>query len=283
MKRVLIVILNFHQYYYIDDLIKSILKQYTSFDYRIVIGDVEPTQEEIDEITKTISRYGKNLIFYEIIKGNHGYAKGNNFLIKKYSDIYAPDYVVISNSDIEILDDNCLLSMFNELENNEDIALIGPKIIWNNKLQGPYNEMNVRRMLTKNLLPPLYYLIRKKEKKYFKNLTSKTYVWRTMGCFFMINFSHFKQVGFFDESTFLYWEEDILSYKLSKKEKKVLYMPEVKVLHKHESENSSRKFNKNDYESMLKYFEITGHNKFNLLLLKFSSLIYKYFWQHFLK
>ena len=41
-----------------------------------------------------------------------------------------------------------------------------------------------------------------------------------------------------------------------------MYMlTEVKVLHKHESESISRKFNEYDFESMLRYFEIVGEKK----------------------
>lgn len=55
------------------------------------------------------------------------------------------------------------------------------------------------------------------------------------GCFFAARMSVFEDVGYFDEGTFLYCEEDILAKKCKAKNYKLAYLPNVSYVHAHAS------------------------------------------------
>jgi len=53
------------------------------------------------------------------------------------------------------------------------------------------------------------------------------------GCCFMINIPKFKEMGAFDEGTFLYTEEGMYSFQAEQNNLKEHYLPSAKVIHNH--------------------------------------------------
>lgn len=51
------------------------------------------------------------------------------------------------------------------------------------------------------------------------------------GSCFLINKNIFKEIGYFDEGTFLYYEENILQKKLEKKNKRNFLLPDIGCIH----------------------------------------------------
>ena len=53
------------------------------------------------------------------------------------------------------------------------------------------------------------------------------------GCFFIVDSKFLKEVDYFDENTFLYYEEQILASKVKSKNKKELIDNKVTIIHNH--------------------------------------------------
>ena len=66
------------------------------------------------------------------------------------------------------------------------------------------------------------------------------------GCFFLINGHVLKEIGYFDENVFLYYEENILASKLKKVKKKTVIANHIEVIHNHSVsiDKSLRKYKK---------------------------------------
>lgn len=153
----------------------------------------------------------------EILKtdNNLGYAYGNNFGVKYALEKYDIEYIIIANPDVHF-EENVIKNMLQQLEKNDKAAQIAPIM----------TSPNGRKENTAWKLPTyfdnlqsIFIPIRKlRSKNYLKDIDSKEQKIKIVdvlsGDFFMIKSRIFQDVGFFDESTFLYGEEDILAFKI---------------------------------------------------------------------
>lgn len=284
MKKVLICILNFYQTNYVCDLLDDLYNKIDikGIDFLVAIGDILPNTQEDKLIKKKIYEIKKNFngkIEYFILKKNLGYAKGNNYIIKKCEYIFKPDYVLIINPDIRLTSENILQELIKTI--NDEIVCVGPKVILENGIQqGPYIKQTPLKYGLKKLFPFLWFPL--KLITYYKNkrINQIQKVYRIIGAFMLIDYNFFNKIDFFDENTFLFWEEDILSEKIYSMNKKVVYVPYVNVLHLHNYENKKqnkmldRCFN----ESMAYYFKLCGYNKKLINFALISKSIYDNIW-----
>ena len=148
------------------------------------------------DFKKRVEKRYSNVICF-LSNENLGYAKGNNFGLKKVKSKYAliinPD-AVLENDAI----DNFLLSA----KNNQDFALIGPYIQESNDFKAQ-----------KNSEPEL------------KEVDS------VKGFAMFFNMSQFKDVGFIDENIFIYLEEIDSCRRVKIFKKKIILDPSIKVKH----------------------------------------------------
>ena len=97
-------------------------------------------------------------------------------------------------------------------------------------------------------IPFLYSRIEKKYRYYPKEHYQKgtSFVDVVSGCFFLINGQVLKEIGYFDENVFLYYEENILASKLKKVKKKTVIANHIEVIHNHSVsiDKSLRKYKK---------------------------------------
>ncbi|MDU1312962.1 MAG: glycosyltransferase family 2 protein [Clostridium septicum] len=273
--RILVAILNFHQSDLLIDLIDNIKYQSVNNIIDIVIGDVQPKEEEKDEILKYISLCDdvKNIKYIEIDE-NLGYAKGNNLIIKEMSNHYKYDYVVISNPDITIKDENLIENMILNLNKYDDCAVIGPKVKTpQGRQQGPYNKQVAIKYCLKYFFPVFWYPFWKYRENKITKYKEIRKVWRLIGAFMIVKMSDFERVKMFDENTFLYWEEEILSYKLLQINKYVYFDPNSEVLHLHGS-NGKSTISKYDTDSMKYYFKLIGCTDFTVKMCENSVNFY---------
>lgn len=211
------------------------------------------------------------------LNSNKGYAHGNNegikYAIKKNNECN----IIISNPDIEVSEKD-LNGLIKEINTNKDVSLIGPTIIEDNSLNrgwilpSGWNEVK--------LSIPVYGKRRNKiigyKDKYYKESISKVDV--VSGSFFIIKSNVIKDVNYFDENTFLYYEENILSAKLKNKNYNVYVSNKYKVKHNHSESvdkniDSIKKF-KLLKESQSYYINnYTNANKLEKRLIKLFSNI----------
>jgi len=169
---------------------------------------------------------------------NLGFAKGNNlgteFAIKHF-DI---THILFTNNDIRFLNSHVVELLISKLDSlNEEIALIGPKVLGlngQNQSPEPYYPFWNRYIWMYWLTP---FLSTNMKRKLFKldypEKAKEGIHYKVMGSFFIVKKSDFLRCGMMDANTFLFGEEIILSERLNKIGKKVYYFPEVAILHEH--------------------------------------------------
>ena len=206
---------------------------------RLIIDEFHMSQLAIDCLEKVF--IGKNAIvnvYLIIATSNGGFAKGNNLGVQIANYILEDiKYIIFSNNDLQILDEYFLLNDFLKDFLNPEIGIIGPSIVGEDgKRQSPYCQLSfANRWILYPILYPLNKLIHKLQlDNDLLDVNTKQKVFRVMGAFFAVNLEYFNQVGGFDEGTFLYGEELIISAKFLQHRYVTLYNPNFHILHKHD-------------------------------------------------
>ena len=130
-------------------------------------------------------------------KENLGYGAGNNLGLSKFETSYA----LIVNPDVT-LNNDAVNKFFLSINNLEDFGIIAP-ISQNEK----YNNFNIN------------------EDKEIKEVDN------VKGFAMFLNMKNLKQINFFDDNFFLYFEEIDLCRRLKKNNSKIFIDPTIKVSH----------------------------------------------------
>ena len=212
MSKVGMVILNYNDYKTTTEYISKI-KDYKVLD-TIVIVDNNSSDNSYEKL-KSLKNEKISVIKTE---ENKGYAYGNNFGIDYLNKHSKVDYIIISNPDIIVKEED-IKRLKKDLDTNEDISLISPLIHQLGEIKRGWRLSTVKEEILLNI----NYYHKKIEKdleydesKFTGNLTKVDVV---SGCFFMIRKDILNLIGGFDESTFLYYEENIIASKLKNIEK----------------------------------------------------------------
>lgn len=224
---------------------------------------------------KTVYEFEKNLIKVFVIDAacNGGYAKGNNlgalYAKMKFND----QYYIFSNTDLKLPTQFSLSTLSNYMVNNSKIGIIGPNII--TSTGQPQNPRKNRGIVSQMILWDINVLVIKNYlTKWLWNLDEK-YIsgesdW-VSGCFLFVRASAFWQIDGFDENTFLYAEEMIISKRMLAKGYVTYYVPELTIIHQHQG-TSSYKTRKILHKSKRYYY--ANYTKTNMLLLMVSDWTY---------
>ena len=129
---------------------------------------------------------------------NLGYGTANNIGLKKVKTKYA----LILNPDAT-LEDSTLENFFKEANNISDFAIMGPLF------QGQME----------------------KNKKFSTTTAEPILVENVKGFAMFLNLEQIRNVGFFDENFFIYFEEIDLCRRLTKANKKIYLAPKIKINH----------------------------------------------------
>ncbi len=143
---------------------------------------------------------------------NLGYAKANNIGLKKVKTKYA----LILNPDT-ILSTNALTNFIKAFDELPNFAIMAPFI---------QEDINKKQLTS------------------LKN-TSPIEVKNVKGFAMLLNLFEFKEIGFFDENFFIYFEEIDLCKRLNNRNKKIYLLPSVEINH-----SGGRSHNKSINEEM---------------------------------
>jgi GT2 family glycosyltransferase len=214
-----VIILNYNTP---DDTIiacESIINNATTEKFRICIVDNASCSN-----TDKLSAIKNNKVSTLFLPKNKGYANGNNDGIEYINSLYDPEYIVIMNPDVLILNKGTIEGLIEKHSKlNNKYCGISP-IIWNpNISNNPYRQITASKIpnFSESLLL-MTNITRIFNYKHFMNLVymdkmpyNKPFDAEVVsGAFFIINSSYFKQIGYFDNRTFLYGEERLIGYKL---------------------------------------------------------------------
>lgn len=275
MSKIGIVILNYNDYRETKEYVDKIK------GYRLLSEIVIVDNNSTDSSYENLKRMEKKNVTVLKTDENKGYAYGNNVGIKFLED--RVDYIIISNPDV-VVDESAIRKLKNDLDENPDISIIAPIVNQNGQL------LKGRRLpkIIDEIGLNLNYFHRKveknlgyDEKKYNSELTKVDVV---SGCFFMARREDLNLVGNFDDSTFLFYEENILATKLRNINKKTYVDNGVVVLHNesvtiNKTMASIRKYKilKDSQKYFVKYY--LHANAFEMFALRFVyriSLIIAY-------
>lgn len=203
------------------------IKDYKCLDL-IVIVDNNSTDNSLEYLKK----YESEKI--EIIgsKENKGYAAGLNIGAKRVNEKLEECNIIFSNSDIIISKEEDLEKLSSDI-GKHSIAVVGPTIVENRKLNRGWMMPTIKDEIKFNLP-----LISRKYKKqilydeaHYKEDLSIVGV--VSGCFFCVSGLALRQIDYFDEKTFLYYEEQILSKRLEEMDYQAAVDNNVVIIHEH--------------------------------------------------
>lgn len=212
MKNVLIL-LNYNDYKTTSDFLHKV-KEYKNIDKIVVVDNCS-----LDNSFKKLKKFECKKI--DVIENNHnsGYAAGNNYGIKYAIKNYTPDNIIVSNPDV-IFEDNVVKIMEDYLLKNKKVGMIAPQMK-NNKIKF-YKYDFVECIIS------LFLILG----KFYKSSIPKDDIW-IPGSLFMMPVKVYNDIDCFDENTFLYCEEAIISRKLESKNYKLKILKNIEYIHNH--------------------------------------------------
>lgn len=236
-----IIILNYNTWEETAKCVASIKKFTVDIDYHIYVVD---NNSPITPSRDVLSRLNSDTRLSLIMSGkNKGYSAGNNIGMKKALDDKC-DYILISNSDIEFVD-NSIGEMRSFLQKNDRIGIVGPQIY---NVHGDIQPFYMMSKLTamgkiKNMLlhTPLRRFLSEFKDKFIldKELTEPKEVFGVSGCCFMMSRDCASYLFPFDERTFLYEEEYIIGVRMEESPLSVFIIPNTHVIHAHGASTKS--------------------------------------------
>ena len=224
MKNCLIII-NCNDYKTTKHLVDNVV-DYKVID-KILIVDNNSREEE-KNLIKSIKNHKIEKIFND---ENLGYSSAINIGAKYLIDKYGKCNLIISNSDIVIMDEKDLSELI-DLLSYEKVGLVVPSLLERGKLNRGWKEIGaktdfllgipiVRDFIEDNII---YY-----NKDYYQSDYSFVDIVST--AFFLITSDNLQKIGYMDEKVFLYYEGSILSKKIRDNDLMVVISNKVKIKH----------------------------------------------------
>ena len=226
MRKLVFIIINYNDYKTTKRLLDNI-KDYKVID-KIYVVDNHSTDDSYENLKKLkIKRY-------EVIEtpSNKGFAYALNIGAKKAIDDLGNVDIIFSNSDI-IINSNEDLEDLKKTLDKRIVGLVGPVVVQNGKLNRGWHLPSPKNEILSNL-PGIGKRFNKKiyyDDSYYKGDSSEVEV--ISFCFFLIKSEVLKEINYFDDNTFLYYEENITASKLKRTQYKTLINNNVTIIHDH--------------------------------------------------
>ena len=260
MRKLVFIIINYNDFNTTKRLLNNI-KDYKVID-KIYVVDNHSTDSSLKKLKEL------DIKRYEVIETpqNKGFAYALNIGAKKAIADFTNVDIIFSNSDI-IINSNENLKELKQLLDKKEVGLVGPVVFEQNKLNRGWRFPKPKDEILANL-PLIGKKINAKLRyndSYYKGDSTEVDV--ISFCFFLIKSEVLKKINFFDENTFLYYEENITAAKLKKTAYKTLIGNNVTIIHDH-SVSVDKSINYINKFKILKqsqiYFE-TNYNYANTL------------------
>lgn len=224
-KKLGMVILNYNDYKTTSTLLENI-KDYKCLDLIVVVDN-----HSTDSSFEYLKEYENKKIHVIKSEKNGGVAAGYNFGARYVNEKLKNCNIILSNSDIIINKEEDLIHLSKNIKDN--IAVIGPTIVEHKKLNRGWMMPTIEDEIKFNL-PFISRKYRKEnlyDDKYYEDDISLVGV--VSGCFFCVSGDALKKVDYFDENTFLYYEENIFAKKLEAIDMQEAIDNNVVIIHDH--------------------------------------------------
>lgn len=209
--------------------------RYADTDKPLIFTEGDPRRDCQEVVPRAESNQwcGVHLVLIQT-GSNLGFARGNNVGIR-HALASGAGYVFVLNNDTHV-QANCISKLVEFGEKNSQLALMGPKVLDEGSMQ--YTQWPVAQRLGFReillVLSPLRRLITRTNlfRKFFYFQDRPGIVYAVPGSAMMFKAGFLKEIGFFDETTFLYWEEFIIAEKLQQRNLLTFLVPDAVVWHK---------------------------------------------------
>lgn len=253
-KKIVFVILHYLTIEDTKQAVSSIEQCMDTEDYQIVIVD----NASFNDSGNLLKLFYKENHKVDVIinKENLGFANGNNVGISYAKDQYDPNFIVVMNNDILLLETKLYCKLCEAYE-KERFGVLGPLVITrdgkctSNPPRVKFtNKQDVKQFLKlhefrRKLMKVHLYQFYRVYSRVKEDLQKKKFADRSFfkpadnvklhGCFLVFSRAFLDKNTGFDTRTFLYLEEDILYHKMIKQKVKMIYRPDIVVYHKEDS------------------------------------------------
>lgn len=236
------VILNYNS---ANDSIRlaKVLMDYNSIKKIIIVDNASTDNSRIQ-----LNQVGNSKIKIILNDRNSGYNAGNNIGLKELVEKDNLEICFIINPDVS-LSEETIIEVIENFEKHEKYAVLssihdGPGIAeewqWFDRKDWSINLLGIvtiTRFLQREFKGKSFGRDRTLEKA--KALPKLYEVFGVIGAFFGIRSDILKEIGYFDEDVFLYWEEIILAEQIQSLGRKIGLLNQVKFEHLHDYSRSS--------------------------------------------
>lgn len=254
------------------------LESYEEISRILIVDNCSPNQESFEKIKEI-----ENEKIY-VVKAdkNGGYNYGINFgvhFLENKNEQF--DILMCSNTDIEI-SEGAIKECIEKLNENENTGMVAPRML--DKQKKPIRRSSWR---LRTFWRDIVHSTRLLELIFYSKLRSGEYleedykedtleVEAISGACFFIKYEILKKINYLDENVFLFYEEDILGYKLKELGYKTYSLNNINFIH-FESQSIGKTINY--YKKMKQLFKSKmyyqkNYNKIN----KFQSFCFYILW-----
>lgn len=235
-----IVIVNYQTFEMTRNTVNSIFEYSYPFTYEVIVVD----NASSDDSLKKLKDYFKDRVKFIESSQNNGFAAGNNQALRQVES----DYVLLLNSDT-IVWEHTLEEVYNYMENHADVGACGCRV----RLENGELDKACKRTFpnVKNSFFRLFHIPnRSKDDNY--NLTDlpddEIYEIDCLtGAFMFMRKNALDEVGFLDETFFMYGEDIDLCYRIKAGGWKIVYYGKSSITHL-KGASSKKQKNKLIYE-----------------------------------
>jgi len=228
-----IVILNYKSRGLLKQCLKAIKLISLNITYEIIVVDNASGDGSVQMVKQDFPQV-------KIIKNsqNQGYAAGNNLGIKQAQG----KFILVLNPDITVLD-RAIEKMYHYMEEHQQVGILGPKLInpdGSTQMSCrtfPTFRIIVYRRTPLGKLPGAQKLLKKHLMVDFNHQQIRDVDWMLGACY-LIRKEYLNQVGLFDERFFLYFEDVDLCRRFWQANYKVVYFPQVEMVHYHKRQSA---------------------------------------------
>ncbi|GCL39302.1 putative glycosyltransferase [Sphaerospermopsis reniformis] len=221
-KKVSIILVNYNGAEVLPDCLNSISKFFTKDNSEVIVVDNASEDFSPDFVAKNFPD-----IHLVRLPVNRGFGAGNNAGAK----VAKGEFLFLLNTDT-IITSNILPHLINLMEENPEVGIIGPKLLFpDGSFQISFSpkisikgEIEAKKLQSYAQFPTKLNPLEQD----FKQIKEVDIV---VGAALFIRADLFHSLGGFDENFFMYFEESDLCQRVKNKGYKILYTPQVSLIH----------------------------------------------------
>lgn len=224
-----LIVLNYNDWQNVFHYIENI-REYKIINHILVVDN-----NSSDDSYSKLKQLEDDKIIVIKTPRNGGYGYGNNFAIRYCYEHFCPEFVIISNPDVEFKEE-IVEEMVSFLKKTSDAAIVAPTMKNSNGQVETNCAWRIRSAITMSAscigkIDRLFRLI------HYNFLDGKEngvkQVDAVAGSFFMVRLDLMIQHGMYDEKMFLYCEESLLGIKMKQANLKTFLLLDKYFIHQH--------------------------------------------------